>query len=73
MLKQIAKILECKNTNDVISLLVSEFNKIICEYIKNYSKFKYNIQDHDVFISESDFYELVIRSKKEAINLKHGW
>ena len=58
--KQIAKILKYKNTNSIINKLVDNINKILYESIKEYSKYKYNVQDHTVFVNEYGMYELIL-------------
>lgn len=62
--KQIAKILEYKDPRRAIAD-IDLFYKTTYEYIKNYSKYKHNIQDHTVFINEAGLYELTMKSKKK--------
>ncbi|AYV77499.1 MAG: BRO-N domain protein [Dasosvirus sp.] len=61
--KQIADILEYKNSRLTIIQKVREYNKTTYGEIKEYSKYKYNIQDHAIFINESGLYQLILRSK----------
>ena len=68
--KQIAKILKYKNTTDAIWTL-DPSNKKPYSDLKHYSHYKYNIQDHAIFINESALYELVIKSRMfEAVRFR---
>ena len=68
---QITEILEYINKATTIGQQVSAINKTTYEQIKNYSKYKYNIQDHAIFINEQGLYELVMKSKmKKAMKFK---
>lgn len=68
--KQIAKILEYKDPRRTINDIDNNF-KTQYDNIKYYSKYKYNIQDHTIFINEAGLYDLTLRSKKKiAIEFK---
>jgi len=70
--RQVAKILNYKDTNDAIRKKVFPENKLIYEHIKEFSKYKYNIQDHAIFINEPGLYQLILRSKmKDARNFQY--
>ena len=49
--------------------------KIIKTYddIKNYSHYKYNIQDHAIFINESALYELTFKSRMPDAHIFRDW
>ena len=68
--RQVAQILKYKNTIEIIKRL-RETNKKLYVDLKNYSQYRYNIQDHSVFINESAIYELTFKSKMpEALRFK---
>jgi prophage antirepressor-like protein len=70
--KQIFDILDYKNSRDILKKFVDISNKTTYESIKQYSKYKYNVQDHAIFINEAGLYELILRSKKpDAIKFKN--
>lgn len=71
--KIIATILEYKNTNSAINKYVSKNNKTKYEEIKRYSKYKYNIQDHAIFINEAGMYELTLKSSKSTADKFRFW
>jgi prophage antirepressor-like protein len=60
--RQVAQILKYKNTIEIIKRLGSN-NKTTYIDIKDYSHYKYNIQDHAIFINESAMYELTFKSR----------
>lgn len=60
--KQIAKILKYKNNRDMIKHLDNDNKKTYID-IKDYSRYKYNIQDHAIFINEQALYELTFKSR----------
>ncbi|VBB19050.1 BRO-N domain protein [Yasminevirus sp. GU-2018] len=69
--KQITTIFKYGNTNNIVNKFVSSVNKTTYDQIKESAKFKFNVQDHAVFINEPGLYELVLRSKKkEALKFK---
>ena len=69
--KQITDIFKYKNSNNIIKKFIDVTNKTTYDNIKEFSKYKYNIQDHSIFINEGGLYELILRSnKKEAIEFK---
>jgi prophage antirepressor-like protein len=70
---QISKILEYKDTNAAIRLKVNTINKTMYENIKEYSKYKYNVQDHAIFINEAGLYELTLKSKMKKAEKFQGW
>ena len=70
--KQIADILEYKNTRTTIKKGILSKNKILYENIKEYSCSKHNIQDNTIFINETGLYELILKSKmKKSIKFKN--
>ena len=71
--KQILDILKYKNSRDILKKFVAEFNKITYESIKYFSKYRFNIQDHSIFINEAGLYELALRSKKKKAVQFRKW
>ena len=68
--RQIAKILKYKSINEIIGRLDKD-NKKPYSDIKQYSNYKYNIQDHAIFINEDALYELSLKSRMpEAIKFR---
>jgi prophage antirepressor-like protein len=68
--RQIAKILGYKRTQEIISRL-DPSNKKPYGDLKYYSQYKYNVQDHAIFINESALYELTFKSRMpEAVRFK---
>src|SRR5437879_5284128 len=70
---QISKILEYKDTNAAIRTRVSIINKTTYENIKEYSKYKYNVQDHAIFINEAGLYQLILKSKMKRAEKFQEW
>lgn len=68
--KQVADLLEYKSYREILKRLNND-NKSVYADIKEYSHYKYNIQDHAIFINEDALYELSFKSKmKEAVDFK---
>lgn len=71
--KQITKILNYKNSSNIINRFVNHTNKTTYDNIKQFSKYKYNVQDHAIFINEAGLYELTLSSKKKIAKKFKDW
>jgi prophage antirepressor-like protein len=70
--RQVAQILQYKSTNEII-LRLDGNNKKAYRDIKSYSHYKYNIQDHALFINESALYELTFKSRMPDARRFREW
>lgn len=70
--KQIASILEYKETRKIIKRLDVDHKKQYAD-LKDYSKYRYNIQDHAIFINEHGLYELTFKSKMKEAEKFRKW
>lgn len=70
---QICKILEYKSINKTLHDNVRSDNKTTYGQIKIFSMYKYNIQDHAVFINEYGLYDLVMRSRMKNAKGFQEW
>ncbi len=71
--KQITAILgyDGKGSRKTVRDHVDVINRVKYESISRFTRFRYNVQDHAIFVNQSGLYELVLRSNKpKAIEFK---
>lgn len=71
--KAIAQILGYVNATKAVRTKVDTDNKTEYIDIKYYSRYRYNAPDHAVFINESGFYQLILRSKMKKAIIFQRW
>jgi prophage antirepressor-like protein len=71
--KQILNILKYKNSNNILGFFVDPVDRTTYGSIKQFSKYKYNVQDHTIFINEPGLYGLILRSKKKEATQFKKW
>lgn len=69
---KIAKLLGYKDRRRTISSISHE-SKTKYENIKGYSKYKFNVQDHAIFVNETGLYDLTLKSKKKIAQKFRSW